>query len=102
MALARNQFLVLDYLVAQPGELAGIDVADAIAVLGRSSVYAALAALQRDGLIEARWDHSASHPRRLVRVNGAGREALAAERGLRGGPAGPAPTTPAATTEVTA
>ena len=91
MALARNQFLVLDYLAAQPGELAGIDVADAVAPLGRSSVYAALAALQRDGLVDARWDHSASHPRRLVRINGAGREALAAERALRSAPSQAAP-----------
>jgi len=76
MALARNQQRVLSYLTTIESEAAGIDVADGIDELGRSSVYAALAALQRDGMIEARWDHSASHPRRMVRISGAGREAL--------------------------
>ena len=76
MALARNQQRVLSYLTTIEGEAAGIELADGIDELGRSSVYAALAALQRDGLIEARWDHSESHPRRLVRISGAGREAL--------------------------
>ncbi len=80
MRLARNQERVLALLAAQAQELAGIDVADEIDELGRSSVYAALAALQRDGFIEARWDHSESHPRRLLKITGAGREALAVER----------------------
>lgn len=80
MALARNQYRVLQYLAGQPGEIAGIEIADGLDALGRSSVYAALAALQRDGLVGARWDHSASHPRRLVRLNGAGERALVAER----------------------
>ncbi len=80
MALARNQLRVLAHLAALHVEVAGIAVADAVGELGRSSVYAALAALQRDGLIEARWDLTASHPRRLLRINPAGRQALAAER----------------------
>ncbi len=80
MGLAKNQYLVLDFLAGQPAELAGIEVADQIGRMGRSSVYAALAALQRDGLVEARWDHSASHPRRMVTISAAGRTALAGER----------------------
>lgn len=84
MSLARNQHLVLNFLAGLPSEAAGIDVADGIADTGRSSVYAALAALQRDAFIDARWDHSASHPRRLVQINGAGRDALRAEQTLRG------------------
>ena len=80
MKLARNQYQVLRYLATRPEEVAGIDVADAMGGVGRSSVYAALAALQRDGIIDARWDHSGSHPRRLMRINGAGRQALAAEQ----------------------
>ncbi len=79
MTLARNQQRVLSYLTTMERETAGIDVADGIDELGRSSVYAALAALQRDGMIEARWDHSGSHPRRMVRISGAGREALVEE-----------------------
>jgi DNA-binding PadR family transcriptional regulator len=80
VTLARNQHRVLQYLAGQTGEIAGIEIADGLDELGRSSVYAALAALQRDGLVGARWDHSASHPRRLVKLNGAGERALVEER----------------------
>ena len=73
MARARNQYIVLNYLAGEAQPVPGIDVADGIAGTGRSSVYAALAALQRDGLIDAEWDHSTSHPRRLVQINGSGR-----------------------------
>ena len=62
-----------------------------IASAGRSSVYAALAALQRDAFIDARWDHSGSHPRRLVQINGDGSDALQAEQALRGVIATPSP-----------
>ena len=82
MGLAKNQYLVLDFLASQPGELAGIDVADQIGRMGRSSVYAALAALQRDSFVEARWDHSASHPRRMVQISPAGRAELTSERAV--------------------
>lgn len=84
MSLARNQFIVLNYLAAEPDAVPGIDIAGGIDGVGRSSVYAALAALQRDGYIDARWNHDASHPRRLVQINGAGRDALRAEQQLRG------------------
>ena len=83
MALARNQYIVLNYLADLPAEVAGIEIADGIEGSGRSSVYAALAALQRDGLLDARWDHGGSHPRRLVQINGAGRTALRAEQAIR-------------------
>lgn len=86
MKLARNQRRALAFLAGQPGEMAGIDIADGIDELGRSSVYAALAALQRDALVDARWDHSQSHPRRLLKINGAGRRLLADEH-LRLSPA---------------
>ena len=79
MTLARNQLRVLALLASATTEQAGIDVAGALEDLGRSSVYAALAALQRDGLVEARWDHTGSHPRRLVRINSDGRQTLTAE-----------------------
>ena len=92
MSLARNQYLALNFLAGLPSEAAGIDVADGLAGTGRSSVYAALAALQRDALVDARWDHSASHPRRLVQINGAGRDALRAEQTLRGVLPTPSPT----------
>ena len=74
MALARNQFIVLNYLAGEAQPVPGI------AGTSRSSVYAALAALQRAGLIDAERDHSASHPRRLVQINGSGREALRVEQ----------------------
>lgn len=82
MGLAKNQYLVLDFLAGRPGELAGIDVADQIGKMGRSSVYAALAALQRDGFVDARWDHSASHPRHMIQISPAGRAELTRERTL--------------------
>ncbi len=83
MGLARNQYIVLNYLADLPAEVAGLDVADGIEGSGRSSVYAALAALQRDGFVDAHWDHGGSHPRRLVQINGAGRDALRAEQVIR-------------------
>ena len=87
MALARNQRRVLELLAGSARELAGIELAEALGGMARSSVYAALAALQRDGLVRARWDlpragasagaGAASHPRRLVRISAEGRRALA-------------------------
>lgn len=77
MAVSRNQATVLEALAAHGGELSGIDLADLIGSLARSSVYAALSALQRDGLVDARWDMSESHPRRLVRINDEGTRAIA-------------------------
>ena len=78
MALSRNQSTVLDALAENGGELSGLDLAAIIGSLGRSSVYAALSALQRDGLVDARWDFMESHPRRMVRINENGLAALAA------------------------
>ena len=92
MSLARNQFRVLTYLAARQREIAGVEVADGLESVGRSSVYAALAALQRDGLVTARWDLSGSHPRRMMQISGSGRQALTDERRtdarLRAGRAG--------------
>lgn len=77
MKLARNQRRILEFLATRSDEVAGIEVADALGSLARSSAYAALAALQRDGFVAARWDHTASHPRRLVRITAEGHRALA-------------------------
>ncbi len=77
MALSRNQMTVLDALAENGGELSGLELADIIGSLARSSVYAALSALQRDGFIDARWDFSESHPRRMVRINETGLAAIA-------------------------
>ena len=79
VALARNQSRILAFLLASRGEISGIEIADAVPQIDRSSVYAAVAALQRDGLIDARWDLDGSHPRRLLRINARGRQALAVE-----------------------
>lgn len=76
MALSRNQATVLEALAANGGELSGLEIADIIGTLGRSSVYAALTTLQRDGLVDARWDFSESHPRRMVKANKDGLAAL--------------------------
>ena len=76
MALSRNQVTVLETLAANGGELSGLEIADIVGTLGRSSVYAALTALQRDGFIDARWDFSESHPRRMVKANKIGLSAL--------------------------
>lgn len=76
MGLSRNQSTVLDALAERGGELSGLELADIIGTLGRSSVYAALSALQRDDLVDARWDFTESHPRRMVRINKNGISAL--------------------------
>ena len=41
-----------------------------------SSIYAAISALQARGMIAARWDHSQSHPRRMISLNKAGAAAI--------------------------
>lgn len=76
MALSRNQTTILEALAEHSGELSGLEIVDIVGSLGRSSVYAALTALQRDGFVDARWDFSESHPRRMVKINKAGLEAL--------------------------
>jgi DNA-binding PadR family transcriptional regulator len=76
--LSRNQLDILTLLAQADRELAGIEVADAIGGLGRSSVYAALAALQRDGLVTARWDVDGIRPRRKYALTSMGRQAWAA------------------------
>jgi DNA-binding PadR family transcriptional regulator len=76
VAISRNQSTVLDALAASGGELSGLELADLIGTLARSSVYAALSALQRDGLVDARWDLTESHPRRMVRINKSGLAAI--------------------------
>lgn len=78
--LPRNQLDVLVLLVEADREVAGIEVADAIAGLRRSSAYAALAALQRDGMVSARWDIEGSHPRRMFRVTRLGQRTLTEDR----------------------
>ncbi len=78
MAVSRNQLTVLETLAENGGALSGLEIADIIGTLARSSVYAALSALQRDDLVDARWDFAESHPRRMVTINENGRAALAA------------------------
>lgn len=84
MALSRNQQQVLAFLVDVPEELAGIEVAKAIGGLGQSSTYAALAALQRDGYVSARWDHTQGHPRRLFKITALGKQVLQHAQQLTG------------------
>jgi DNA-binding PadR family transcriptional regulator len=76
--LSRNQLDALTLLAQADHELAAIEVADVIGGLGRSSVYAALAALQRDGLVTARWDVDGIRPRRKFALTLIGRQVWAA------------------------
>ncbi len=76
MAVSRNQFLVLRYLSECPDPVAGIDIATDLDWIATSSIYAAISALQAKGNISAEWDHSESHPRRMVSINAVGVDAL--------------------------
>ena len=80
MRLARNQVSALTILAEATEPLAGIEIAERIGGLGRSSIYAALAALQRDGLVGAQWDVSGQRPRRLFHITALGEQALAVAR----------------------
>lgn len=80
MGLAKNQLVVLSLLAEDGDEHAGIELANAVGGIGRSSVYAALAALQRDGMVSARWDVTGSRPQRLFQITAAGSRALAEEQ----------------------
>jgi DNA-binding PadR family transcriptional regulator len=82
MRLARNQLDVLGLLAEVNYELAGVQVADAIGGLRRSSAYAALAALQRDGMVSARWDVTGPRPLRMFKITAVGQQALAADRSI--------------------
>lgn len=80
MSLPANQSTLLVTLATRAKFTCGIELAEELPEMARSSVYAALAALQRKGLLDARWDHQQSHPRRMVRISEAGRAVLAAEQ----------------------
>ena len=76
MAVSRNQLLVLRYLAGCSQPVAGIDVSTNLDWVATSSIYAAISALQAQGLIDAQWDHSQSHPRRMISLNKAGTSAI--------------------------
>ena len=76
MAVCRNQLLVLRYLAGCSQPVAGIDVSTNLDWVATSSIYAAISALQAQGLIVAEWDHSQSHPRRMISLNKAGTSAI--------------------------
>ena len=76
MAVSRNQLLVLKYLSGCTAPVAGIDVAGVLDWVATSSIYAAISALQARGHITARWDHTESHPRRMISINKSGTEAI--------------------------
>jgi DNA-binding PadR family transcriptional regulator len=76
--LSRNQLDILTLIVQADRDLAAIEVADAIGGLGRSSAYATLAALQRDGLVTARWELDGIRPRRKYALTAIGRQVWAA------------------------
>ncbi len=76
MAVSRNQLTVLRYLSECSDPIAGIDIATDLDWIATSSIYAAISALQAKGNISAEWDHSESHPRRMVSISAAGSDAL--------------------------
>jgi DNA-binding PadR family transcriptional regulator len=76
VAVSRNQLLVLRYLAECTTPVAGIDIAADLDWVATSSIYAAISALQAQGNISAEWDHSESHPRRMVSISTAGADAL--------------------------
>ena len=76
MAVCRNQLLVLRYLAGCSQPVAGIDVSTDLDCVATSSIYAAISALQTQGLIAAEWDHSQSHPRRMISPNKADTSAI--------------------------
>jgi len=82
MRLPRNQLDVLTLLAGAEREVAGVEIADAIGGLKRSSAYAALAALQRDGMVGARWDVTGTRPRRMYKITALGGKALAVDQSL--------------------
>ena len=77
MAASRNQLLVLRYLSTCTAPVAGIDVANDLDWVATSSIYAAVSALQARGQLTAKWDHTESHPRRMLSINDLGKEAIA-------------------------
>src|SRR4051794_25094045 len=74
--LPMNQFLVLDALARPGAELSVSQLADAIPSLGKSSTYAAITKLQKDGRIRARLDVSPTgQPWRVFEITAIGRKA---------------------------
>ena len=76
MGVSRNQLLVLRYLSGCSTPVAGIDVSADLDWVATSSIYAAISALQARGLVSAEWDHTESHPRRMISLNTTGTEAI--------------------------
>ena len=84
MSVSRNQLLVLRYLAGCSAPVAGIDVSADLDWVATSSIYAAISALQARGMIAAEWDHSQSHPRRMISLNTAGAAAIKEVEELEG------------------
>ena len=89
MSVSRNQLLVLRYLAQRSTPVSGIDMSADLDWVATSSIYAAISALQARGQVDAKWDHSQSHPRRMVSLSKSGvtalREADEIENRLTGG-----------------
>ena len=82
MAVRGNQILILRYLSERNESVSGIDIAGDLDWIATSSIYAAITALQAKGMVLAEWDHSESHPRRLITLSKLGLGALADAREL--------------------
>ena len=75
MAIGKVQMKVLTRIARNP-ETTTKDLTEGENALGRSSVYAAIDALQRDGLLEAQWDTSTRPPCRRFTATPSGRSLL--------------------------
>ncbi len=80
MILSHRQFQILAVLAAGGG-LPASKVADRIGGLHRSSVYTALAVLQRDGYVSAAWHTDDTPARRHFQLTEKGRATFEVERG---------------------
>ena len=78
--ISGNQLKVLLFLAAtREIELTSNQIAEGLESVPRSGVYEAVGALQRAGLISARWGERRGRRRRVLRTNASGLKAIAAD-----------------------
>lgn len=83
--ISGNQLKVLLFLAeTRESELTSNEIAEGLRdQVSRSGVYEAVGALQRAGLISARWAERRGHRRRVLRANAYGSKAIANEAAER-------------------
>jgi DNA-binding PadR family transcriptional regulator len=81
--LARNQLEVLTGLMKAEHELAGVELVTTSTPWSQSSGYAALAALERDGLVVSHWDVTGKRPRKMFTITELGKQSIAENSWIR-------------------